>query len=151
MPAKRMLVIHGCNLNMLGTREPDVYGEMDLGAIDEQIAALAQELGVEVSFLQSNHEGAIIEAIQQAPASADAIILNPAGWTTSSVGILDAIKAAGLPTVEVHLSNIHAREEFRRHSIIAPATIGQICGFGAQSYLLALRALAHHLGVTGGT
>lgn len=149
MAAKRVLVIHGCNLNLLGTREPEIYGKTTLDEIDQQIAALAEELGVEVSFLQSDHEGEVIEAIQAARGSADGIIINPAGWTSTSIGILDAVKAVGLPTVEVHLSNIHAREEFRRHSVIAPATVGQICGFGAQSYLLALRALVRHLGASG--
>ncbi len=149
MAAKRILVIHGCNLNLLGTREPEIYGKTTLDEIDQQIAALAEELGVEVSFLQSDHEGEIIEAIQAARGSADGIIINPAGWTSTSIGILDAVKAVGVATVEVHLSNIHAREEFRRHSVIAPATVGQICGFGAQSYLLALRALARHLGASG--
>jgi len=149
MAAKRILVVHGCNLESLGTREPEIYGTATLDHINAQIAALAQELGVEVTFFQSNHEGAVIEAIQGAGRSADAIIINPAGWTTTSVGILDAIKAVGLPTVEVHLSNIHAREEFRQRSLIAPAALGQISGFGANSYLLALRALAHHLGVAG--
>jgi len=151
MPAKRVLVIHGCNLNLLGTREPEIYGKTTLDEIDRQIAALAEQFGLEVSFLQSNHEGEVIEAIQKAPGSADAIIINPAGWTTTSVGILDAIKSVGLPTVEVHLSNIHAREEFRRRSVVAPAAIGQICGFGPLSYLLALRGLAQHLGASGTT
>lgn len=148
MPAKRVLVIHGCNLNLLGAREPQIYGKTTLDEIDRQIASLAEQFGLEVSFFQSNHEGEVIEAIQKAPASADGIIINPAGWTTTSVGILDAIKSVGLPTVEVHLSNIHAREEFRRRSVVAPAAIGQICGFGPLSYLLALRGLAQHLGVS---
>jgi 3-dehydroquinate dehydratase-2 len=148
MAAKRVLVVHGCNLNLLGTREPEIYGTATLDDINAQIAALAGTLGLEVSFVQSDHEGAIIETIQNARGSADAIIINPAGWTTTSVGILDAIKGVGLPTIEVHLSNIHAREEFRRRSLIAPAALGQICGFGANSYLLALRALAHHLGLS---
>jgi 3-dehydroquinate dehydratase-2 len=148
MAAKRVLVVHGCNLNLLGTREPEIYGTATLNDINAQIAALAEMLGLEVSFVQSDHEGTIIEAIQNARSSADAIIINPAGWTTTSVGILDAIKGVGLPTIEVHLSNIHAREEFRRRSLIAPAALGQICGFGANSYLLALRALAQHLGVS---
>jgi len=148
MPAKRVLVIHGCNLNLLGAREPQIYGKTTLDEIDRQIAALAEQFGLEVSFFQSNHEGEVIEAIQKASASADGIIINPAGWTTTSVGILDAIKSVGLPTVEVHLSNIHAREEFRRRSVVAPAAIGQICGFGPLSYLLALRGLAQHLGVS---
>jgi len=147
MAAKCVLVVHGCNLNLLGTREPEIYGTETLDDINGEIAALAEELGLEVSFFQSNEEGAVIDAIQRARGNADGILINPAGWTTTSVGILDAIKASGLPAVEVHLSNIHAREEFRRNSLIASATIGQIAGFGAQSYLLALRGLAAHLGV----
>ncbi len=148
MAAKRVLIIHGCNLNLLGTREPEIYGKTTLDEIDQQIAALAEELGVEVSFLQSDHEGEVIEAIQGARGSADGIIINPAGWTSTSIGILDAVKAVGLATIEVHLSNIHAREEFRRHSVIAPAALGQICGFGPESYLLALRAVVRHLGAS---
>ena len=151
MAAKRILIVHGCNLNLLGTREPEIYGTATLDDINAQIAALAEALGVEVSFFQSNHEGAIIDAVQNARGSAEGIIINPAGWTTTSIGILDAIKAVGLPAVEVHLSNIHAREEFRRRSLIAPAAVGQVCGFGANSYLLALRALAHHLEVSKGS
>jgi 3-dehydroquinate dehydratase-2 len=146
MAEKRILIVHGCNLNLLGTREPEIYGAATLDEINAQIAALAETLGVEVGFVQSNHEGAIIDAIQTARGTADGIIINPAGWTTTSVGILDALKAVGLPTVEVHLSNIHAREEFRRRSVIAPAAVGQIAGFGPNSYLLALRALVHYLG-----
>ena len=139
---KRVAVIHGCNLNLLGRREPEIYGRATLEEINGQIATLAGELGLEVTFTQSNHEGEIIAAIQGCMGTADGIILNPAGFTTTSVGILDAIKAVGIPTVEVHLSNVHAREKFRRHSLLAPAAAGQICGFGADSYLLALRALA---------
>lgn len=145
MAAKRVMVIHGCNLDLLGKREPEIYGSATLAEIDEQIASLAAELGLEVRSAQSNHEGEIIAAIHGCAGWAAGIIINPAGFTTTSVGILDAVKAVGLPTVEVHLSNIHAREEFRRHSVIAPATIGQVCGFGANSYLLALRALAESL------
>lgn len=148
MAAKRILIVHGCNLNLLGTREPDIYGTATLDDINARIATLAETLGIEVSFFQSNDEGAIIDAIQQARLAADGIVINPAGWTTTSVGILDAIKSVGLPTVEVHLSNIHAREEFRRQSLIAPAALGQICGFGTDSYLLALRALAARLGAS---
>jgi 3-dehydroquinate dehydratase-2 len=146
MAARRVLVVHGCNLNLLGVREPEIYGRQTLDEINGEMKSLAAELGMEVSFVQSNHEGEIIEAIQEAAGSADAIIINPGGFTTTSVGILDALKGVGLPTVEVHLSNIHSREEFRRHSVAAPATIGQIAGFGTDSYLLALRALATRLG-----
>jgi len=145
MAAKRVLVVHGCNLNLLGEREPEIYGRTTLAEVDGRIASLAAELGLEVRIVQSNHEGETIEAIQDARGWADGILINPGGFTTTSVGILDAIKAAGLPAVEVHLSNIHAREEFRRHSIIASATIGQVSGFGADSYLLGLRGLAGRL------
>jgi 3-dehydroquinate dehydratase-2 len=145
MAARRVLVVHGCNLNLLGEREPELYGRATLSEIDQQIESLASELGLEVRIVQSNHEGEIIEAIQDARQWADGIVINPAGFTTTSVGILDAIKAARLPTVEVHLSNVHAREEFRRQSIIAAATVGQVCGFGLNSYLLALRGLAAQL------
>lgn len=145
MAARRVLVVHGCNLNLLGEREPELYGRATLSEIDQQIESLASELGLEVRIVQSNHEGEIIEAIQDARQWADGIVINPAGFTTTSVGILDAIKATRLPTVEVHLSNVHAREEFRRQSIIAAATVGQVCGFGLNSYLLALRGLAAQL------
>ena len=145
MAKPRIMVINGPNLNLLGTREPGVYGTKTLEEIHGLIAALAEELGVEVAFFQSNVEGELIGAVQGCLGSADGIIINPGGYTTTSVGLLDAIKAVGLPTVEVHLSNIHGREEFRRHSLLAPAAIGQICGFGADSYLLALRALASRL------
>lgn len=145
MAARRVLVVHGCNLNLLGEREPELYGRATLSEVDQQIESLASELGLEVRIVQSNHEGEIIEAIQDARQWADGIVINPAGFTTTSVGILDAIKAARLPTVEVHLSNVHAREEFRRQSIIAAATVGQVCGFGLNSYLLALRGLAAQL------
>ena len=151
MAKKRVLVVHGCNLNLLGEREPEVYGRVTLEEINEGIEALAGELGLEVRFAQSNHEGEIIEAIQEARGWADGIVINPAGFTTTSVGILDAVKAVRLPTVEVHLSNIHAREEFRQRSLLAPATVGQVMGFGAESYLLALRGLAAHLGAGGGS
>jgi 3-dehydroquinate dehydratase-2 len=143
---KRIAVIHGCNLNLLGRREPEIYGRTTLEEINRRVEALAGELGVAVTFVQSNHEGEIIEAVQRCWTEADGIIINPAAFTHTSVGIHDALKAVGKPTVEVHLSNIHAREEFRRHSLVAPATIGQIAGFGADSYLLALRALVARLG-----
>jgi 3-dehydroquinate dehydratase-2 len=140
--AKHVMVIHGCNLDLLGTREPEIYGRATLAEINRQVEALARELGLEVRIIQSNHEGEIIDAIHEAAGWAQGIIINPAGFTTTSVGIHDALKGVGLPAVEVHLSNIHAREEFRRHSLIAAAAIGQISGFGGVSYLLALRALA---------
>jgi 3-dehydroquinate dehydratase-2 len=136
----KVLVIHGPNLNLLGVREPSIYGDQDLDEINGLITKEAAELGIEVRTLQSNHEGAIVEAIHEAMGWAQAIIINPAGYTHTSVVIFDALKAARLPAVEVHLSHIHAREEFRAHSVTARACVGQISGFGAQSYLLALRA-----------
>ena len=136
----RVLVIHGPNLNLLGVREPSIYGDQDLEEINALIEKTAAELGLEVRTVQSNHEGAIIEAIHEAMNWAQAIIINPAGYTHTSVVIFDALKAARLPAIEVHLSNIHAREEFRTTSVTARACVGQISGFGGQSYLLALRA-----------
>jgi len=145
MAKKRVLVVHGCNLNLLGEREPEIYGRATLEEINRSLEALAGELGLELRIVQSNHEGEIIEAIQGARGWADGVIINPGGFTTTSVGILDALKAVGAPTVEVHLSNIYGREEFRRHSVIAAAVLGQVSGFGAEGYLLALRGLAAHL------
>jgi 3-dehydroquinate dehydratase II len=143
--ARRILVLHGPNLNMLGTREPGVYGHTTLQGINESLAALARELLVEIRTLQTNSEGAMVDAIQGALADCDAILINPAAYTHTSVAIRDAIAATALPAVEVHLSNIHAREAFRMHSYVAPVAIGQICGFGPDSYLLGLRALVSQL------
>lgn len=138
----KILVLHGPNLNLLGRREPDVYGFLTLDEINSSISALARELGVDVSFVQSNHEGALVEEIHKASGRYDAIIINPGAYTHTSVAIRDAVAGVGVPTIEVHLSNIHGREEFRRRSYIAPVAVGQISGFGAESYLLALRAAA---------
>lgn len=137
-----ILVLHGPNLNLLGSREPEVYGRETLGDIDGALADLGEELGVAVDCFQSNHEGELIDRIHRARDRGVAgILINPAGFTHTSVALRDAIAATAIPTVEVHLSNIHAREAFRQHSYIAPVAIGQICGFGADGYLLALRAL----------
>jgi len=138
---KTVLVLHGPNLNLLGLREPDVYGALTLEQINERLHALAAELGVELEIFQSNVEGELVDRIQEAVGVAHAILINPAAYTHTSIAIRDAILAVGLPVVEVHLSNIHGREEFRRHSVIAAVARGQIAGFGPQSYVLALDAL----------
>jgi 3-dehydroquinate dehydratase-2 len=137
-----ILVIHGPNLNLLGVREPGVYGDSTLEEIDASLTALAADLGLSLAFYQSNQEGDIVERIHAALGQVDAILINPAGLTHTSVVLRDALLATGIPFVEVHLSNIHAREEFRRVSLLADAAVGVICGFGASSYLLGLRALA---------
>lgn len=142
---RRILVLHGPNLNLLGTREPGVYGATTLEGINASLCDLARELCVELRTLQSNSEGALVDAIQGALADCDAILINPAAYTHTSVAIRDAVAATALPAVEVHLSNIHAREAFRTHSYLAPVAIGQICGFGPDSYLLGLRALVGRL------
>jgi 3-dehydroquinate dehydratase II len=139
----KILVLNGPNLNLLGVREPGIYGSQSLDDILAQLGRIAEDLGVALSSLQSNHEGVLIDRIHQARSeSVQGIILNPGGLTHTSVALRDAISAVGIDTVEVHLSNVHAREEFRRHSLIAPVALGQISGFGAQGYELALRALA---------
>lgn len=137
----KALVIHGPNLNLLGKREPDIYGNMSFDEINERIKSAAAELGVEVEVFQSNHEGAIIDAIQYAMDKKDGIIINPGAFTHYSIALRDALAGAGLPVVEVHLSNIYAREEFRKTSVTAPVASGIISGFGFESYILALRAL----------
>lgn len=142
---RKILVLHGPNLNMLGKREPKIYGKLTLEQINRKIAALAAELGVEIDARQSNIEGELVGWIQEAPKEFGAVILNAGAYTHSSIALRDALTAAGIPAVEVHLSNIYKREAFRKHSYIAEAAIGQITGFGVNSYLLGLRAAVEAL------
>ena len=142
---RRILVLHGPNLNLLGTREPDTYGRTTLAQIDEQLRSLATELGVAVDSFQSNSEGDLVDRIQAARREADAIVINAGAYTHTSVAVRDALLAAALPVVEVHLSNTYKREVFRHRSLIADVAVGQIVGFGADSYLLGLRAAANLL------
>jgi 3-dehydroquinate dehydratase-2 len=138
----KILVIHGPNLNLLGLRETDIYGAQSLNEINNSLKKLAKELGLEITIKQTNHEGEIVDLIQNSK-DYSGILINPAAYTHTSIAIRDAIAAVNIPTVEVHLSNIHRREEFRRTSLIAPVATGQISGFGPQSYLLGLRALSY--------
>jgi 3-dehydroquinate dehydratase II len=140
-----ILVLHGPNLNLLGVREPDVYGRITLDQIDAGLRALGGELGVTVDSFQSNHEGALVDRIQAAMGAVDGIVVNPGAYTHTSVALRDALVGVGIPFVEVHLSNIHAREAFRRTSFLADVAVAQVAGFGAASYTLALRGLVEFL------
>lgn len=140
-----ILVLHGPNLNLLGLREPGIYGSSTLSDIDQMLAQEAAALGVKLTTLQSNHEGALVDAIHQSMGHHQGLLINAGAYTHTSVAIRDAIAGVNIPTVEVHLSNIYRREEFRHHSYIAPIAIGQISGFGADSYRLGLHALVCHL------
>ena len=146
----RIRVLHGPNLNLLGTREQSIYGTLSLDALNSAITTLAKELAVEVDLRQSNSEGELVTWIQEARTEYHGIIINPAAYTHTSIAIRDAIAAVGLPTVEVHLSNIHQREEFRHQSYIAGVALGQITGLGPTGYLLALRGLHDHLTASRG-
>lgn len=137
----KILVLHGPNLNLLGAREPEVYGLMTLTDIDEKMKELGRELGVDVTSLQSNHEGALIDALHDARAWASGVVFNPGGYTHTSVALRDAILAIQIPVVEVHLSNVYAREEFRHVSMVSVVCKGKVTGFGWRSYTLGLRAL----------
>lgn len=138
--AVRIDVLHGPNLNLVGTREPEIYGHDTLADIEQRVTELADELGAQVAFFQSNSEGALVDRIQASRGRCDAIVINAAAYTHTSVAIRDALIAVETPVVEVHLSNIHRREEFRHRSLIADVAVGQVLGFGVDSYLLGLRA-----------
>jgi 3-dehydroquinate dehydratase-2 len=143
MKKKKILVLNGPNINMLGKREPEIYGNINLYEIEKQISNLAKELKIEIEFFQSNHEGKIVDKIQSCYKIFFGIIINPAAFTHTSVVIRDALTAVSIPTIEVHISNIYSREDFRHKSYIAPAVLGQISGLGIDGYLFALRALAN--------
>ena len=141
----KILVMHGPNLNLLGVREPDKYGSKTLDDINQELEAFAYELGIEIEFFQSNIEGELVNKVQSASVGFDGIVINPAAYTHTSIALRDAFLAVGVPVVEVHLSNLHAREEFRQKSYIAPIAIGQISGFKEDSYKLGLSAIVNYL------
>ena len=141
----QILVVHGPNLNLLGQREPKIYGSATMEEINQRLSDMAHELGVQVGAVQSNSEGELIDYLQQAPEKVHGVVLNAGAYTHTSIALRDAIGAIDIPVIEVHLSNIHARESFRQQSMIAAVCIGQICGFGADSYILGLWAMARYL------
>ena len=144
----KILVLNGPNLNLLGTREPEIYGSLTLEDINERLRRRAEAAGLDMEYLQSNHEGVLVDAIQAARGRVDYIILNAAAFTHYSIAIRDAIAAVDVPVIEVHLSNIHQREDFRHKSVIAPVVLGQITGLGAESYMAALEAIICRIGGT---
>ena len=141
----KILVLHGPNLNLLGTREPEIYGRTTLQDINDRMEKRAAAAGIAMDFLQSNHEGVLVDAVQAANHKYDYIIFNAAAFTHYSIALRDAIAAIEVPVIEVHLSNIHKREEFRHTSVLAPVAMGQICGLGAESYMAALEAIVYRL------
>ena len=147
----KILILNGPNLDLLGSREPDVYDAETLQDIMEKVAAAAENLGVEIESFQSNDEGELVSRIGKSSGGFDGIVLNPAAYTHTSLALHDAIRACGIPCVEVHLSNVHAREEFRRRSLTAPACLGQISGFGSNSYVLGLKAVVGYLEAGNGS
>ena len=142
MAKKKVLILNGPNLNLLGKRQPEIYGKLTLAQIEQKVRMLARELGIEIEFRQSNNEGELVTWIQEAANKFGAIVINPAAYTHTSLAMRDAVSALGIATVEIHISNIHKRESFRHHSFIAEVAVGQIAGFGVDSYLLGLRAAA---------
>ena len=142
----KILVLNGPNLNLLGMREPEIYGSLTLADINRRMRHRASEVGLEITFMQSNHEGVLVDAIQRARRTVDYIILNAGAFTHYSIALRDAIAAVNVPVIEVHLSNIHQREEFRHKSVIAPVVLGQIAGFGAESYMAALEIIIWRMG-----
>lgn len=144
--SRKYLIVHGPNLNLLGQREPGVYGRDTLEDINQRLQVWAREAGIELEIVQSNHEGEIVDAIQHAASWASGIVINPGAYTHYSYAIRDAVAAVAMPTVEVHLSNIHAREEFRHRSVVAPVCMGQVVGLGGYGYILAIAALEQKLG-----
>ncbi|MFA8443102.1 type II 3-dehydroquinate dehydratase [Yoonia sp.] len=140
-----ILILNGPNLNLLGTRQPEVYGSTTLADVEALCAEKGKELGVDIAFAQSNHEGALVDMLHAARGVHDGVILNAGAYTHTSVALMDAISSIMMPVIELHLSNIHAREAFRQHSYIAPVAIGQVCGFGAAGYPLAMEAMVSHL------
>lgn len=142
---RSLLILNGPNLNMLGTRQPEVYGGTTLAQIEDACAKFASSLGISVSFEQSNHEGSLVDIIQASKGEHDGIVFNAGAYTHTSIALHDAIASVEIPTIELHLSNVHAREPFRHHSYLAPVSIGLICGFGANGYTLAMTAMHQHL------